>query len=456
MKAISLSGVFLLLIHPVLMAEDWPCFRGPSRQGISQEIDVPVVWSMTSNISWKTPIPGRGYSSPIVYDNRVYVTTGVDEGVSLHLLCINIDTGHVVWDKEVTRQKAGQKEKRNSYATSTPVTDGARIYVLAADGTLLGLSMEGDELWRHQELEYFSEHGLAVSPILEDGLLIVPFDGSSDGPDKKLGWQKPWDKGLVLAVDAHTGQVKWRGRRGLSRIAHVVPQIVTVDGKIQVVSGAGDVLQGFDFQTGKRLWTVRSSGEGVVPSIVVGDGLIFATTGYGRSEILAVRTGGQGECTDTHLVWQTEKDVPHVPSMLYVKPHLYALTEAGVMTCFNAQSSKVIWRERLQGLFSASPVWAEGRIYCLNEKGMTTVINAGSTFKVLAENDLDAICKASIAISIGRMFIRTEDTLYAIDKGEDIVVDNCSVRRSTDEVLSTSTGKPTLTRSQYLINSVVP
>ena len=418
MKTASLCGMLLMLINPVLMAEDWPCFRGPSRQGISQEIDVPVRWSMTSSVAWKTPIPGQGYSSPIVYDNRIYVTTAVDKGVSLHLLCMNADTGHVVWDKEVTKQKAGHRHGGNSYATYTPVTDGERIYVLAADGTLLGLSMDGDELWRHQELEYFSEHGLAVSPILQDGLLIVPFDGSSDGPDKKLGWQKPWDKGLVLAVEARTGQVKWRGKRGLSRIAHVVPQTVTVDGKIQVVSGAGDVLQGFDLQTGNRLWTVRSSGEGLVPSIVTGDCLIFATTGFGRSEILAVRTGGQGESTDSHMVWKADKDVPRIPSLLYVKPYVYALTETGIMTCFNAQSGDVIWRERIPGRYSASPVYTDGHIYCLSERGKTTVIKAGATFKVLAENELAGTCKASIAVSNGRLFIRSEDTLYAIGKGE--------------------------------------
>ena len=421
MKAVSLYGMLLMLINPVLMAENWPCFRGPSRQGISQEKDVPLHWNLTKNVAWKTPIPGQGHSSPIVYDKRVYVTTAVDKGVSLHLLCIDAETGKVYWDKEVTKQKAGHKHERNSYATPTPLTDGERIYVLAPDGTLLALSMDGQELWRHQELEYFSEHGLAVSPILQDGLLIVPFDGSSDGPDKKLGWQKPWDKGLVLAVDARTGQVKWRGRRGLSRIAHVVPQTVTVDGKIQVVSGAGDVLQGFDLQTGKRLWTVRSDAEGVVPSIVAGDGMIFATTGFGRTEILAVRTGGQGECTDSHLVWKAEKDVPHVPSMLYVRPHLYALTEGGVITCFQAKTGAVVWRERLQGRYAASPVWADGHIYCLSEKGRTTVIKAGPTFQVLAENDLTGTYKASIAVSNGQLYIRSEDTLYAIGKNRDIL-----------------------------------
>jgi outer membrane protein assembly factor BamB len=404
----------LLSIPPLALADNWPCFRGPSRQGVSQETDVPLHWSLTDHVAWKISIPGQGYSSPIVYEDRVYVTTATEQGVSLHVLCVDARTGAVYWDKEVTKQKAGHKQGQNSYATPTPVTDGQRLYVLATDGTIIALSMDGKERWRHQELEYFSEHGLAVSPMLQDGFIIVPFDGSSDGPDRKLGWQKPWDRGLVLALDAATGHVRWRGRRGLSRIAHVVPQTVTVDGKVQVVSGAGDVLQGFDLRTGALLWTVRSSGEGVVPSIVAGDGLIFATTGFGQSEILAVRTGGEGDCTESHLAWKTEKDVPHVPSLLYARPHLYALTEGGVLTCFEAESGAVLWRERVPGRYAASPLWAEGRIYCLSEKGKTTVVKAGPAFEVLAENDLTGTCKAGIAVSHGRLFIRSEDTLYAI------------------------------------------
>lgn len=405
-----------LVATSVVLAEEWPCFRGPTRQGISQETDVPLQWSATENIAWSLVIPGEGYSSPIVYGNRVYVTTATDEGETLRLLCVDAMTGGLYWNREVTKQKAGHKQKRNSYATPTPVTDGKRLYVLATDGTLLGLSLDGKELWRHQELEYFSEHGLAVSPMLEDGLLIVPFDGSSSGADRKLGWQKPWDRGLVLALNAETGKVRWRGRRGLSRIAHVVPQIVTVDGRKQVVSGAGDVLQGFDLQSGQRLWTVRSNGEGLVPSIVAGDGMIFATTGFGQSEILAVRTGGQGDCTDTHVAWKTDKDVPHVPSMLYVKPFVYGLTEGGVLTCYGAKTGHVLWRKRIPGRYAASPVWAAGRIYCLSEKGKTTVVKAGARYEVLAENDLTGPCKASMAISNGRLFIRTDDRLYTIGK----------------------------------------
>jgi outer membrane protein assembly factor BamB len=396
------------------LAENWPCFRGPTRQGISHEKDVPLEWNQTSNILWKTPIPGVGWSSPVVFDNRVFVTTATDEGASFRLLCLDRLTGTVLWDKQVHRQKPGHKQRFNSYASSTPVTDGHRVYVLAFDGTIAAVSYEGSIIWTHQEFEYFSEHGLAVSPILYKDLLIVPFDGSSSGPDKKLGWQKPWDKGLILAVNKNTGKVRWRGRRGSSRIAHVTPQVLSENGRDQLVSSAGDVVQGFDLETGRRIWTAANSGEGVVPSLVIGEGLIFATSGFGESAIRAIRTGGKGNVTETHIAWESEEDVSKVPSMLYLRPFLFLVTDTGVAKCLRAATGEEIWRERLVGKHWASPIWADGRIYFLSEKGKTTVIRAGDKFKVLAENELEEKCFASPAISQKQIFIRSENNIYCI------------------------------------------
>jgi outer membrane protein assembly factor BamB len=168
------------------MAENWPCFRGPTRQGISHEKDIPIEWSQTSNIAWKTPIPGVGWSSPVVFDDRVFVTTATDKGASFRLLCLDRLTGTVLWNKQVHRQKPGNKQKFNSYATCTPATDGRYIYVMAFDGTIAAVSNEGNIIWTHQEFEYYSQHGLAVSLVLYKDLLIVPFDGSSSGQDKNL------------------------------------------------------------------------------------------------------------------------------------------------------------------------------------------------------------------------------------------------------------------------------
>ncbi len=413
---ISCSVTLALMAFNTTLAENWPCFRGPTRQGISNEKDVPLEWSQTSNIIWKKPIPGEGWSSPIVFDERVFVTTATDGGASFRLLCLDRLTGTVLWNKQVLRQKPGHKQRLNSYASSTPVTDGKRVYVLAFDGTLAAVSTEGSVIWTYREFEYFSEHGLGVSPILYRGLLIVPFDGSSSGPDKKLGWQKPWDQALILALDKNTGEVQWRGRRGSSRIAHITPQVLTENGRDQLVSSAGDVVQGFDLKTGERIWTVSSPGEGVVPSVVIGDGLIFTTSGFGDSTIRAVRTGGKGDVTKTHIAWESTDDVSKIPSMLYVSPFLFLVTETGVAKCLRAETGEVLWRERLGGRYSASPIWAEGRIYFLSEKGKTTVVQAGGEFKIIAENELNEKCSASPAVSQKHIFIRSENNLYCIGR----------------------------------------
>jgi outer membrane protein assembly factor BamB len=395
-------------------AENWPGFRGPTRQGISHEKDVPLKWSATENIAWKTPIRGEGWSSPIVFGDRVFVTAATDGGASFHLLCLDRLSGAVLWDKEVLRQKPGHKSGLNSYASATPVTDGRRVYVLAFDGTLAAVSFEGTVTWSYRDFEYYSEHGLGVSPILYEDLLIVPFDHSSSGPDTKLGWQKPWDRAVILALDKNTGDVRWKGRRGSSRIAHVSPQILSENGTEQLVSSAGDAIQGFDLKTGARIWTVSSPGEGVVPSVVIGDGLIFTASGFGASAIRTVRTGGAGDVTATHIAWESADDVPKIPSMLYVKPWLFLVTEGGVAKCLKATTGEVLWRNRLGGRHSASPIWAEGRIYFLSEKGKTTVVRAGPEFEVLAENELNEKCGASPAVSQGRIFIRSENKIYCI------------------------------------------
>jgi outer membrane protein assembly factor BamB len=398
------------------LAENWPGFRGPTRQGISNEKNVPLKWSATANIAWKTPIPGEGWSSPIVFDDRVFVTAATEGGASFRLLCLDRSTGAVLWNRQVLRQKPGHKSGLNSYASPTPVTDGQRVYVLACDGTLAAVSFEGDVIWTYRDFEFYSEHGLGVSPILYEDLLIVPFDGSSSGPDRKLGWQKPWDQAVILAVDKNTGEVRWRGRRGSSRIAHVTPQILSENGMDQLISSAGDVIQGFDLETGRRIWTLSSEGEGVVPSVVIGDGLIFTTSGFGASAIRTVRAGGKGDVTGTHIAWESADDVSKIPSMLYVKPYLFLITETGVAKCLKASTGEVVWRNRLSGRYSASPVWADGRIYFLSEKGRTTVVQAGPEFKVLAENELGEKCGASPAISQGRMFIRSSNNVYCIGK----------------------------------------
>lgn len=417
MLGIAVLG--LLLGAVAVQAENWPQFRGSSHQGVSMEKNVPLHWSSTSNLVWKTGIPGEGWSSPIVWNSKVFVTTAIDAGQSCHVLCLDASSGTILWDKEVFRQALTHKQSRNSFATPTPATDGERVYACFGDGSFAALSLSGELEWTNRDYPFYGEHGLGTSPILHRGLLIMARDGSSEGEDKKLGWQKPWDQSFVLALDTKTGKQRWKGRRGLSRISHGAPNIWEHEGKTEVITEAGDVLQAFDFETGDRLWSSEVIGEGKVPSVVIGDGLAFTSGGWsGKDSIKAFRLGGTGEQKERNLVWEQKKDMPKIPSMLYSKPYLFAVTEGGAASCLKADTGEQVWRERVGSSFSASPVTAEGRIYFLGDNGETTVVEAGPEFKVLARNPLGERAQASIAISQGHLFIRTVTNLYCIGTKE--------------------------------------
>lgn len=418
MKQLSLVIASLLLMPVIGGAQNWPQFRGPNTQGHSAEKGLPLKWSATENIAWKMEIPGESWSSPIVWGDRIFVTTATEGGASCRVIAIDRRTGAILWNREVFKQPLRRKESRNSYATPTPATDGQLVYACFGDGSFAALDFKGNVVWINRDYPHYSQHGLGTALLLHDGLLIMARDASNEGDDKKLGWQTPWDKSFVLALDARTGKERWKGKRGLSRISHGTPAIWTgPTGRAQVISEAGDVVQGHDPRTGERLWSSEVIGEGKAPSIVLGDGLAFTAGGWGGKEsIKAFKLGGSGDLKETNLVWEQRKGMPKVPSMIYVRPYLFAITDAGVATCLKADTGEVIWQQRMEGTFSASPVAAEGRIYFLSDEGETIVIEAGPLFKVLARNPLEGPVQASPAISRGQIFIRTARNLYAIGK----------------------------------------
>jgi hypothetical protein len=411
--------LLLVILAQAASAQHWPGWRGPTGQGHSPETKLPLKWSATENIAWKTPLPGESWSSPIVWGNRVFITTATEGGVSCRVIALDRKTGAILWDTEVFKQTMRRKEGRNSYATPTPATDGRRVYVCFGDGSFAALDFNGRIAWTNREYPFYGQHGLGTALLLHDGLLLMARDGSSDGADKKLGWQTPWEQAFIVALDVKTGQERWRARRGLSRISHGTPVTWRApDGRVQVVSEAGDVLQGFDVKTGARLWTSEVIGEGKVPSVVLGEGLAFTSGGWGGKEsIKAFKLGAAGELKENNLVWEQRKGMPKVPSMIYVKPYLFAITDGGVATCMRAATGELLWQERIGGNFSASPVAAAGRIYFVGDSGETTIIEAAPTFKVLAKNSLgEAAVQASPAIAQGQIFIRTERHLYCIGR----------------------------------------
>ena len=403
-RIISLAVCFL----SVASAENWPGFRGPTRQGVSSETNLPLQWSQGSNVLWKTPTTGSAWSSPIVWGDRIFLTTAEDGGSSCHVLSLDARTGKVVWDKHVFDQQTLTKRRQNSYASPTPVTDGNSVFAVFADGSIVALDFDGNVLWRNRNFEFFSEHGLGASPILHKNLLIMAFDPSSrTGREQKIGWKVPWEGAAIWALEKETGELVWEARRGPSRLAHVTPNLMQVEGKVQLISAAGDVIQGFNPDTGDRLWSVYAQGEGVAPSIVVGGGLAYTISGFEATKIRAVAPGGR-------VVWEQTRSASHIPSMIYDAGLLYNIHENGVATCMDATTGEVIWQERVGGKHWASPVLAGGRLYFLSEEGETIVIQVGREYKELARNRLDEHTQASMAVSSGRFYIRTADHLWAI------------------------------------------
>ena len=408
---VSLCIAFWLNVAESVWGENWMRFRGPTGQGISSETNLPVSWSAAKNIKWKTSLPGKGWSSPIVFEDHVFLTASTEEGVSCRVICINRQDGSMAWTTEVHRQKPGPMRKQNSYATPTPVTDGKFVYSVFYDGTVTAVDFSGELVWKNSEVKFFSLHGLGASPILVNGQVIMPFDGSSR-EETKVGWKVPWEKAVILSLDAETGSVRWKGTRGESRVGHVTP--ILVDNGSQLVSAGGDRVQGFDPATGRRIWSIYSQGEGVTPSPVVGDGLIYTSSGFEAPTLRAIRLGGKGDITKTHIAWERKRGVAALSSLLYIRPYLYSISRDNILHCLEASAGKIVWTKRLAGVHWASPVYADGRIYILSEEGLTLVLRPGAKYDEVARNDIKVTCLASMAVSQGNFYIRSDQDLYCI------------------------------------------
>jgi outer membrane protein assembly factor BamB len=399
--------------------ENWAQFRGPNGQGISKATGLPVSWNAETNIAWKTDIPGEGWSSPVVWDDHIFLTTATEDGENCHVIAVDGKTGEIRWDKTVFTQEAGQhRHPMNSYATPTPVTDGKSVFAVFSGGSFVALDFDGNIRWINSDLKFYSHHGLGTSPILYGDLLIFAVNHSNREEPKMLGWQEPWDKSYLLALDKNTGKERWRGKRGLSRIAHSTPVVMQVKGKDQLISSAGDVIQGFDPVDGKLIWTVASNGEPCVPTPVIGDGLVYSSP-TNNAPIRAVRPDGQGDCTATHIAWEQKGYTPMMSSFLYVKPYLYTCPDNRSLTCLDASTGAFLWQLPLRsGALNPSPIYADGKIYVLSEQGTTTVLKpSGDPQKpaeIIATNELKEHCRGSIAIAGKQLIIRTDNRLWCI------------------------------------------
>ena len=412
--------VLALSLSPVCaIAADWPQFRGPTGQGHSDATGVPVRWGAGRNVAWKVPVPGRGWSSPVLARGRLYLTTAVggeggkggEGGLSLRAMCLDAADGKIVWGVEVFRvdaARAGAIHQKNSPASSTPLVSGDALYVHFGHMGTAALDRSGKVRWRQTEIQYPPVHGNGSSPVLADRLLVFTCDGASDP--------------FLAAVDAGTGAVRWKTPRDTharSTFSFATPLLIEVDGKKQLISPASGFVGGYDPATGREIWRVRyGQGYSVVPRPVYAHGLLYVSSGFEKAVLYAIRpAGASGDVTDTHVAWRITRGAPLTPSPLVVGDELYFVSDAGIATCADAKTGAVHWSERLEGNYSASPVAAEGRVYFQSESGVASVVKAGKTFQPLAENDLGERSLASYAVGDGALFIRTERHLWRIDSG---------------------------------------
>jgi outer membrane protein assembly factor BamB len=398
-------AVAVVLAGAEVGADDWPEFRGATGQGHSSERGLVVEWSESQNIVWKVPVPGLGWSSPAISDGRVWLTTAIDldegEG-SLRAVAFDARSGRQVVNVEVFRiPDVRAPNPKNSLASPTPVVEGDRVYVhFGAYGTA-ALTTNGEVVWT-MRFPYDSQHGNGGSPIVHGDLLIFSCDG--------------YDTAFVVALDKETGEIRWRTdrRRPFSQ-AYSTPLVIRVGEQDQIVSVGAFRTTAYHPRTGAELWQVAyGDGFSNVPRPVYGHGLVYIATGFQVPSLLAVRSDGSGDVTRSHVAWTLGRAAPLTPSPLLVGDELYIVSDLGIASCVDARTGTVYWQERFRGNFSASPVYADGRIYFQSEEGVTTVIAPGQAYQPLATNRLDGFTLASMAVSDGSIFIRSDSHLYRV------------------------------------------
>lgn len=393
----------LIMVLPLVCLAEWTEFRGPTGQGIVAVEGVPLRWSETENVKWKTAIPGNGWSSPVIRDGVVWLTTATEGGRSLRVVSLDAATGRIRHDVEVFQLTgAMRKHEKNSFASPTPILAGDRVYVhFGAKGTA-ALDLEGNVVWRNTEHRYEDVHGSGGSPVLWRELLIFNCDGA--------------DAQYVAALEASTGKTVWRTSRNAQRFSFSTPLVIPRGDGDQLISTGADMAASYDPATGKELWRITFDGFSVVPRPVYGNGLVYLTTGFYDPILFAIRPSGQGDVSHTHIAWKVNRGIPLIPSPLLDGERIYIVSDNGIVTCINAVDGSELWRQRLSGTYSASPVLADGRVYFTNETGETTVIESSNSYVELARNRIDGDTLASLAFADSAMFLRSNTALYRIEE----------------------------------------
>jgi len=411
---------------------NWPQFRGPRGNGISASKGLPLHWSQdsTNGIKWKTAIHGRAWSSPVIWENQIWLSTATENGRELFAVCIERDSGKVTTDLKLFDIPNPQfAHKFNTYASPTPVIEKDRVYItFGSPGTACVDTKNSKVLWKRGDFECNHFRGAGSSPILYNNLFILNYDGS--------------DHQFIVALDKRTGGTVWQTKRSLDykdlepdgrvqadgdfRKGFATCEITSLDGRTTLLSQGSKAFYAYDPVTGEELWRVEDrSAHSAATRPVIGHGLIFVPAGFSKGQLLAIRPGKKGEVVDVaaaepptgqlQVVWKAKKNVPQKPSLLLIDDLLYGIDDTGVATCWEAKTGEAVWNERIGGNYSAAPIAADGRIYFFSEEGKTTVVAASREFKKLAENQLGDGFMASPAVSGKALFLRTRTELYRIE-----------------------------------------
>jgi outer membrane protein assembly factor BamB len=408
------------LLLTLLALAQWPQFRGIDGNGVSKNTGLPLTWSETENVRWKTAIHGRAWSSPVVMGKQVWLTTATPDGKQLFAVAIDKDTGRIIHDLKLFDVPTPQfAHAFNTYASPTPVIEDGRVYVtFGSPGTAALDTATGNVIWTRRDLECNHFRGAGSSPVLFRDLLLMHFDGS--------------DRQYVVALDKRTGKTVWQTNRSIDfqdvladgrikadgdfRKAFGTPQIVMDGDRAVFISIGSQATYGYDPMTGRELWRIIERGNfSGSTRPVAGHGLVFYPTGFNTGQIFAIRPDGHGDVSGTHVVWKAARGAPNKPSLLLLDDLLFMVNDGGIVTCLDAHTGTEVWHSRLSDSYSASPVAVDGRVYFFSEDGKATVIEAGRTFKVLAENSLDDGFMASPAIDGRAFFLRTRSHLYRIE-----------------------------------------
>jgi len=403
-KCAALFGL-LGLSASLAWAENWPCWRGPRGDGTSLEKDAPTHWSGTDNIAWKIPVPGEGHSSPIIWDNRIFLTSALQESQERVLLCFDRKTGATLWRQTVVQSPLEAKNNENSYASATPTTDGEKVYVTFLDGNevvVTAYDLSGKQLWQARPGRFKSQWGFSHTSVLyEDKVLVVCYSKGEN---------------FVVALSRADGHTLWKTPAENPSQSYSPPLVREMAGRVQMVVPGNKAVTSYDPLTGKVLWFVDGLSDDAVITPVYNEkaGLVLSCSSWPNKVLMAIKPDGQGNITEKGVVWRTSDGAPYVPSPISVGDWFFTSSFAGKAAyCYEAATGKVLWKEPM-GLHHASPVAANGLLYFLNDDGMMHVVKAADKYALVAQNELGEKTYASPALSDGQMFLRGFRNLYCI------------------------------------------